>query len=106
MIFTTPWELKGDTIEHYPNLHDWQVLKLHSGYVVVNRTASGHLETFESPEFHVGPGSILKMSLFEGSRLLANCEAAGFTMTLGEDDLKHGIVWENWSRGMILRKVH
>jgi len=104
VIFTTPWEMEGDTIEHYPNLYDWQIVKLQSGYLVVNRTASGQLETFEKPEFHRGPGSVLEMRIFSKSGLLANCEAAGFAVTMAEDYPAYGIVWEKWSRGMILRK--
>ena len=85
VVFTTPWELEGDTIEHYPNLHDWQLVKLESGYLVVNRTASGRIETFEKPEFHRGPGSTLEMRVFSQTGLLANCEAAGFTVTMAEE---------------------
>ncbi len=105
-VLSTPWEIKGDTIEHFPNLHDWQLIGLRSGYVLVNRTADGRLETFEGLTFHDGPGSILEMRVFSKSGLLANCESAGFSrITFAEDYLPFGIVWDKWSRGLTLRKA-
>jgi SAM-dependent methyltransferase len=105
VIFSVPWGWEGNTVEFFPNMHDWQIVKLQSGRVLVNRTAAGRLETFENLEFHGGAGLTLVMREFSTSGIAANCEAAGFTMTIAEDDLKYGIVWEKWSRGMILRKV-
>src|ERR1700722_4814661 len=37
-IFSTPWDTEGNTVEHFPNLHDWQLVSLKSGHVLVNRT--------------------------------------------------------------------
>ncbi len=102
-IFSTPWESEGETVEHYPNLHDWKVVRLNSGYVLVNRTADGRLETFDRLHFHGGPGSTLEMREFSQAGLLANCAAAGFTrVEFAEDYAPFGIAWEPWAKGLIL----
>jgi SAM-dependent methyltransferase len=104
-IFSSPWELRGDTVEHFPGLNDWQVVHLRTGSVLLNRTAGGKLETFEDLNFHEGPGSTVEMRVFSRSGLLANCAAAGFARTsIAEDFPAFGIVWEAWSRGLVLRK--
>ncbi len=106
VVLSTPWELKGDTVEHFPNLHDWQLVSLRSGYVLINRTANAHLEIFEDLTFHDGPGHILEMRVFSKSGLSANCETAGFARTeFAADYPPFGIVWDKWSRGLTLRKA-
>jgi SAM-dependent methyltransferase len=104
-VFSSPWESEGDTVEHFPRLHDWQLVRLRSGYVLLNRTADGRLETFGDLNFHGGPGSTLEMRVFSKGGLLANCAAAGFSeISMAQDYPPLGIVWEPWSRGLILRK--
>lgn len=103
-IFSSPWESSGESLEHFPDLHDWRVVNLSSGHVLVNRTTDGRLQTFDQLVFHGGPGSTLEMRVFSKDGLLANCDRAGFDVELAEDYAPFGIVWEPWSRGMVLRK--
>jgi SAM-dependent methyltransferase len=106
VVFSSPWESDGDTIEHFPRLHDWQVVRLQSGFVLLNRTLEGVLETFEDLNFHNGPGATLEMRVFSKTGLLANCKAAGFNeIRIAGDYPQFGIVWDAWSRGLILRKA-
>ena len=65
----------------------------------------GRLEAFENLVFHDGPGETLEIRVFSKDGLLANCKAAGFEIAMAENDPAHGIVWDDWSRGMILRKM-
>jgi SAM-dependent methyltransferase len=103
-VFSSPYEAEGDTVEHFPNLHDWQVVKLRSGYVLLNRTAAGRLETFDNLNFHGGPGSTLEMRVFSERDLVANCRAAGFgQIDVAEDYAPYGIIWEPWARGFVLK---
>ena len=103
-IFSSPYETGGETVEHFPSLHDWQIVRLRSGFVLVNRTADGRLETFEDLIFHGGPGSTLEMRVFSESDLIANCRAAGFgQIAVAEDYPPYGIVWEPWARGFVLK---
>ncbi|HWE49005.1 MAG TPA: class I SAM-dependent methyltransferase [Bryobacteraceae bacterium] len=105
VVFSTPWESEGETIEHFPDLHDWQVVKLRSGHVLVNRTAEGRLQTFGGLTFHDGPGTTLEMRMFSHDGLIANCRAAGFSeIAFAEDYPEYGIAWLPWSRPMLLRR--
>jgi SAM-dependent methyltransferase len=103
-IFSSPWESEGDSVEHFPDLDDWQVVALRSGHVLLNRTADGRLQLFDNLVFHGGPGSTLEMRVFSKEGLLANCRASGFEVELADDHPPFGILWEPWSRGMVLRK--
>jgi SAM-dependent methyltransferase len=105
VIFSSPYDSEGETAEHFPDLHDWQVLKFHSDYVLLNRTQDGRLEAFENLIFHNGPGNTVEIRVFSKDGLLANCTAAGFDIKLAEDSPAEGIVWDPWSRGIILRKM-
>jgi SAM-dependent methyltransferase len=103
-VFSTPTEPHGDTVEHFPRLFDWQVVRLATGPVLLNRTLDGELETFENLHFHGGEGSTIEMRVFSETGLLENCRAAGFEeIGVAEDDPRWGIQWEPWARGMILR---
>jgi SAM-dependent methyltransferase len=105
VVFSSPWESTGDTLEHFPELHDWQVVKFGSDYALLNRTKEGRLEAFENLVFHNGPGNTLEVRVFSIDGLLANCKAAGFDAALAEDNPDWGIRWDKWSRGMVLRKM-
>lgn len=105
VVFSSPWESTGETLEHFPELHDWQVVKFHAEYVLLNRTKDGRLEAFENLVFHNGPGNTVELRVFSIDGLLANCEAAGFDVAMAEDNPAYGIVWDNWSRGIVLRKM-
>ena len=104
-IFSSPWESTGDTLEHFPELFDWEVTKFRGDYVLLNRTRDGRLEAFENLVFHDGPGETLEMRVFSHEGLLANCKAAGFEVAMAEDNPGYGIRWDDWSRGMVLRKM-
>jgi SAM-dependent methyltransferase len=103
-VFSTPTEPDGETVEHFPNLFDWQVVNLATGRVLLNRTMEGRLETFEGLHFHGGEGTTLEMRVFSDSGVRKNCEAAGFReIEIAEDYSPWGIVWEPWARGLLLR---
>jgi SAM-dependent methyltransferase len=104
-VFSSPWNSEGDTVEHFLQLFDWQIVKFRADYVLLNRTLDGRLEAFDNLVFHDGPGETLEMRVFSHEGLLANCKAAGFEVSTAENNLDHGIVWDDWSRGLILRKM-
>ena len=105
VVFSSPWESTGDTHEHFPELFEWEVMKFRGDYALLNRTRDGRLEAFENLVFHDGPGETLEIRVFSKDGLLANCKAAGFESVMAENNPAHGIVWDDWSRGMILRKM-
>jgi SAM-dependent methyltransferase len=108
VVFSTPWLPEGETKEHYPDLHEWQIAKLRGGdYILINRKAEGQFEVFEDLCFHGGPGTTLEFRLFTKPDLTRHFENAGFKQILfsPQDECPpFGIVWEPWSTGVVVRK--
>jgi 2-polyprenyl-3-methyl-5-hydroxy-6-metoxy-1,4-benzoquinol methylase len=96
LIFSVPYLEGYDTIEHYPNLHDWQLVSFKSGkFAIVNETQTGQIETFRDPIFHGGPGTVLEMRVFGEGDLMARLAAAGFEVESIDPTLPQiGYVWE------------
>ncbi len=106
VVFSVPWLPDGETVEHFPALHDWGLVTLSSGIVLVNRTSEGGLETFDNLIFHGGPGQTLEMRVFSKSGLSHNLKEAGFEeVRFASDDecLEHGIVFQGRSAGVVAR---
>jgi hypothetical protein len=103
---TVPFALAADTVEHYPDLHDWTLEQANGAWRVVNRTADGRVQRFEAPVFHGGPGTTLEMRLFSRDALLRELDRAGFASVrlAVEPYLPFGIHWpEAWSVPIIAR---
>lgn len=108
-IFTSPWDPEGHTREHFPLLHDWTIVNLRSGSVLVNRTENGDLQTFGSLAFHGGPAETLEMRLYSKGDLEQHFRTAGFQdieIAARHVSADFGIYWEPWSRGIVVRKSH
>jgi SAM-dependent methyltransferase len=106
VVFTVPWGIDGHTLEHYPDLYDWQIANLRSGPILVNRDAAGEIQLFENLCFHGGPGATLEMRLFTKGDLIEHFEEAGFQETeFAESYPEYGILCEPWSRGLVARKT-
>lgn len=99
-ILTTPFGGNESTIEHFPELHDFQILEKEGGYVLRNVTATGLVQEYSDLVFHGGPGSTLEMRVFARNELLQHLHAAGFEeiVVYEEPDFPHGIWWYGpWS---------
>ena len=106
-VMTVPFSLEADTVEHYPDLHDWRVEQANGAWRVVNRTADGRAQTFDRPVFHGGPGTTLEMRLFSRDAILRHLDDAGFTGVRVADEpcLAFGIHWpEPWSVPIVAKK--
>ncbi len=106
LILTVPYGMCPETIEHYPELHDFKLVDLESGTVLVNRTRSGALEVFEDLRFHGGSGATLEMRVCSEAGLLRELREAGFTSVrrYDDDDLAHGLHWTtDWSLPLTAR---
>ncbi len=106
MVFTVPFSLDADTVEHFPELHDWRIVVEDGRHVLLNRTADGRAQRFADLVFHGGPGSTLEMRLFARDALLRELAAAGFrdVRLAAEPCVEHGIVWpEPWSVPVVAR---
>jgi SAM-dependent methyltransferase len=103
-IFTVPFTLDDDTIEHYPDLHDYRLIEQDGRWQVHNTTARGETQRFDDPVFHGGPGTTLEMRLFSRAALERHFLAAGFARVrvAAEPCEAFGIVWpEPWSVPMV-----
>jgi SAM-dependent methyltransferase len=99
-IFTVPFTLADDTLEHFPELHDWRVEERDGRFDLVNTTADGRVQTFADVVFHGGPGTTLEMRMFSRAALLRHFTAAGFVRTRIADEpcAAFGIAWPHpWS---------
>lgn len=104
MIFSVPYSLAADTVEHFPELHDWRLVETAGRWQLANRTADGRHQLFTDLVFHGGPGTTLEMRLFSRAGLEREFAAAGFARMRVADDAcpEYGIVWPGpWSVPMV-----
>jgi SAM-dependent methyltransferase len=94
-IFTVPFTLADDTVEHFPELHDWRVDECDQRFRVLNTTDDGRAQAFDDVVFHGGPGTTLEMRLFSRAALLRHFAGAGFVRTRIADESceTFGIAW-------------
>jgi SAM-dependent methyltransferase len=70
VIFSVPYGKAGKTVEHFPDLYDYEIVERDGRYVLKNTTKEGVRQTFEHVVFHGGPGAVLEMRQFSESSLL------------------------------------
>jgi len=108
LIMTVPYEIHEPQTEHFPDLHEFGLVRIGNKMVLVNRTRDGRTETFENLVFHHAFGEpSLEMRAFSQEGLLALLKAASFTEVriYGEDYLPFGIAHaETWSLPIAARK--
>lgn len=107
-ILTVPYGKIPETIEHFPELHDFSVVEQDGRFELHNTTKTGVKQTFTNLIFHGGPGSTLEMRVFAESDLVRHLTESGFDeITIhSTPDFPHGIWWaEPWSWPITARKV-
>lgn len=98
-IFTVPYFNPGKkrmkTIEHFPDLHDYELQNLGSRFRMKNVTRSGKVQLFDDLVFHGGPGTTLEMRVFSEWSMLKELRRAGFNdLTIySQPDWKYGVYW-------------
>jgi len=105
-VMTVPFSLDEETVEHFPDLHDWRLEREGGAWTLVNRTADGRTQTHANLVFHGGPGTTLEMRLFSRDALLRELARAGFGQVRVADEpyLPFGILWrEPWSVPIVAR---
>lgn len=95
LIMSVPYGSGARTVEHYPDLHDFEILEESGDRRLRNRTKDGVVQVFDDPVFHGGPGLNLEMRFFSKSSLREELEAAGFAHITfyPANDLTHGAYW-------------
>ena len=104
LIFTVPFTLGPETVEHFPELYDYRLIETRDGWRLENRTADGRVQMYTNLVFHGGPGSTLEMRVFSRAGLEREFATAGFARLrfAAEAYPAHGIVWpEPWSVPMV-----
>ena len=105
-ILTVPFQIDAETVEHFPELHQWALCPLGDRMILVNTTKKGTLQVFDNLTFHGGRGSTLEMRIFGENDFLAGLQNSGFeTHVVREAYLDFGIHWAvNWSLPVIARR--
>ena len=95
LVFSVPYRAVGETVEHYPDLHDYEILTRDGEHVLRNTTRDGRVCEHHDLVFHGGPGETLELRLFALPDLIARLEAAGFcdVQVRGEPNFAHGVWW-------------
>jgi SAM-dependent methyltransferase len=95
LVFSVPYRPDGETTEHFPELHDYEIVVRDGEHVLRNTTRDGRLEEHRGLVFHGGPGETLELRLFALPDLLARLEAAGFVdvRVRREPNFAHGVWW-------------
>jgi SAM-dependent methyltransferase len=77
-VFSVPYKPDGDTIEHFPDLHNFRVDYDDRGPYLVNYTKSGVMQIRRDIQFHLGRGATLEMRVFSHLGLLKNFTDSNF----------------------------
>jgi SAM-dependent methyltransferase len=78
LIFSVPYTRIAQTVEHFPDLLDYEILDFHGEKIIVNRDASGQLQVYDNLVFHGGKGATLEMRRFCEADVLSRLAQAGF----------------------------
>ena len=100
LVLTVPFTLDADTIEHFPDLHDFRLEGTGATAVLHNTAPDGRVQRFDRLVFHGGAGATLEMRQFSRAGLERELVQAGFSRVrfCGEAVPRFGIVWpEPWS---------
>lgn len=107
LVLTVPYAKKGDTIEHFPDLHDYHLETRNGKRVLVNLTAQGMRQEFDHLVFHGGEGETLEMRVFSEASVLQELQQAGFVdiRIRRQPCPEFGILWlQDWSLPISARR--
>jgi SAM-dependent methyltransferase len=107
LVFSVPYGPTGSTIEHYPDLHDYQLIATDHGCALRNTTVRGETQLFTNLVFHGGDGATLEMRVFSEPSLIEEFRRAGFPDPVihREPYFAHGVYSRlPWSYLMSVRK--
>jgi GT2 family glycosyltransferase len=109
LILTVPYSLESETIEHFPELYEYEIVQTGKPHPLLkNITRDGREQVFDNLTFHGGPGTVLEMRIFSEAGLLDELKEAGFSSIkiCSEPFWEFGIYWrESWSLPIIARSA-
>ena len=107
LLLTVPFTNNPDTIEHFPELHDYRTLQFGDDYVLVNRAIDGQYTMHRNLVFHGGPGTTLEMRVYSRRAVEQHLADAGFVdvQVFDQDIPKWGIIHRYpWSLPIVARR--
>ncbi len=106
LVLTVPYTLADEIDEHFPELHDWEIVDEGGVRLLRNTTVDGRTQEFRDLVFHGGDGLTLEMRLCALHPLLELLRASGFddVRVLRDDVPAFGIVQEPWGSWPILAR--
>lgn len=79
LALTVPYGFQEETIEHFPELHEYRIEGEGVNRVLINVTDDGREQQFTDLRFHGGDGSTLELRYYAYSDLVRWLGEAGFT---------------------------
>jgi hypothetical protein len=106
-IFSVPYALHGETVEHFPDLFDYRIEERDSAPTLVNITRDGRSQEFRDLVFHGGAGETLEMRVFSEESLRREFMGAGFDEVKFYADhyFDYGIYWPFFSGVPIAARI-
>jgi len=78
LIFTVPYSVEGKTVEHFPTLNKWKLVKKNGTWLLKNILENGVEEEYSNLRFHGGEGATLEMRRFGIHDIFDRLSSAGF----------------------------
>ena len=78
LILSVPYTNEAETLEHFPELHRFEILGSREGRYLVNTTEDGRQQTYHNLVFHGGKGTTLEMRVFSRTGVLKMLKDSGF----------------------------
>lgn len=100
LLLTVPYSKGEKTLEHFPELYDYQIVDIDGRLTLRNVTRDGVSQTFDDLIFHGGDGATLEMRVFSESALKDEFSKAGFKDIAFHRApcYEHGVYWaDDWS---------
>jgi hypothetical protein len=96
LILSVPYTLEERTVEHFPNLYDYELVDHGGVRRLVNERCDGELEVFDDLRFHGGPGMTLEMRIFCKQHVEQLLRDAGFgDLHIIDHMPEYGIIYDN-----------
>ena len=70
LVLSVPYSLNKETVEHFPELHDYRIVKKGANFILENTTRDGHKQVFKDLVLHGGAGVTVEMRVFAEASLI------------------------------------
>jgi hypothetical protein len=101
LVFSVPFVIEEtETLEHFPDLYEYELVHAGNSVKLVNTTREGHVTEYHDLVFHGGRGLTLEMRVFSRDSLIRELATAGFDQVrfYPEADPQFGVFWpQAWS---------